>query len=59
MMSKLERAKTDLRLSKLKTQVQEKKLKILESEENISRIQIDIDEYKKMIMEVETILQGE
>ena len=59
MMSKLERAKTDLRLSKLKTQVQEKELKILESEENISRIQIDIDEYKKMIMEVETILQGE
>ena len=57
-MSKLERAKKELHLSKLKTMLQEKELKILERLEDIDRIKVEIEEYNKNIKTVESQLQG-
>ena len=57
-MNKLERAKKELHLSKLRTVRQEKEFKILEREEDIQRIQIEVDDYNKNIQELENELQG-
>lgn len=56
-MSKLEIAKKQLQILKLKTLVAEKEFKILEREEDIKRIQIEVDEYNNSIAEVESQLQ--
>lgn len=58
-MLKLERAKKELHLTKLKTIVQEKEFKILEREADIERIRLEMKDYLENIKQIETELQGE
>ena len=58
-MLKLERAKKELHLTKLRTVVQEKEFKILEREADIERIKEEMKEYLDNIKQIENELQGE
>lgn len=58
-MLKLERAKKELHLTKLRTVVQEKEFKILEREADIERIKDEMQEYLDNIKQIEKELQGE
>lgn len=58
-MLKLERAKKELHLTKLRTIVQEKEFKILEREADIERIREEMQEYLDNIKQIEKELQGE
>lgn len=58
-MLKLEKAKKELHLTKLRTVVQEKEFKILEREADIERIKTEMQEYIDNIKQIEKELQGE
>lgn len=58
-MLKLERAKKELHLTKLKTIIQEKEFKILEREADIERIRMEMNDYLENIKQIEKELQGE
>lgn len=58
-MFKLERAKKELHLTKLKTIIQEKEFKILEREADIERIRAEMNDYLENIKQIEKELQGE
>jgi len=57
--TKLEIAKYELQIFKMQGLIKEKEYKILEREEDIHRIQLEIDEYKESINILEIKFKGE
>lgn len=57
MLTKVERAKIEIRIKKLEVNRDEKNLKVMEREADIERIKIDIEESNKHIDEAHDELQ--
>lgn len=58
-MTKVERAKKQLQLNRIKVMLEEKELKVLERLEDIERIESSMEELKQNIKDLENKLQGE